>query len=170
MQDRAEHQVGPGATSVHGVVQQLVGQRCWYVSVGGTTWPSFILVCGDVVPRDMPLRNRMHPEHFRYNQGSVELLVWCAWRLQTGSAVIASSDDEEAAARALDVLTDATVVSAHCAAPAWDLDLVFSSQLVMKVFADRHGRDRGIRQNWELWTPGAHACAGPGAAWEQVAI
>ncbi|HEU4730472.1 MAG TPA: hypothetical protein VFT22_21385 [Kofleriaceae bacterium] len=156
--------------SVHEIVQQLVGQRCWYVSVGGTTWPSFTLVCGEPIPRDMPLGNRAHPEQFRTHHGSVELLVWCAWRLQTGSSVIVSSDDEEAAARALDVVTGTTVVSAHCAAPAWDLDLVLSGDQVLKVFSDRHARDRGIRHNWELWVPGVHACAGPGAAWEHVAV
>lgn len=170
MQDLAAQQERLGPTSVDDAVQQLVGQRCWYVNSGGSTWPSFTLVCGDAIPRDMPLRNRAHPEAFRWNRGSVELLVWCAWRLQTASSVIATSDDEETAARSLDVLTGATVVRATCTPPAWDLELAFSSDLVLKVFADRHARDRGIAENWELWIPGAHACAGPGVVWEQVAV
>jgi hypothetical protein len=149
------------------IVQALVGQRCWYVSAGGVTWPSFVLVCGEMIARDMPLRNQVHPDTFRNYRGSVELLVWCSWRLQTDAAVLASSRDDEPCARTLDQLVGATVSRASCSSPAWDLELAFSNGLTIEVFADSHGPDASPSRNWELWVPGTCVQAGPGEAWEE---
>jgi hypothetical protein len=151
------------------IVQALVGQRCWYVSAGGATWPSFVLVCGEMVVRDTPLRNQLHPDSFRNHRGSVELLVWCSWRLQTDATVLASSRDDEARARTLDQLVGATVRRVTCSAPAWDLELTLSSGVALAVFADNHGPDASPSRNWELWLPGACVQAGPGEAWDEEA-
>ena len=149
-----------------GIVRCLIGQRCWYVSAGGVTWPSFKLVCGDMIPRE-PLRNQAHPEAFRNHRGSVQLLVWCSWRLQTESTVLASSDEGESGAKGLDALVGTTVTEVRCSAPAWDLALTFSSGLVIQVFADNFGPDPSASQNWELWVPGRYVQAGLGEAWDE---
>lgn len=150
-----------------GIVRSLIGQRCWYVSAGGVTWPSFVLVCGDMIARELPLSNPAHPEPFKSNRGSVELLIWCSWRLQTDSRVLASSDEAESGAKALIALVGTTLTEARCSAPAWDLALAFSSGLAIQVFADNHGPEPTASQNWELWVPGMYVRAGVGEAWEE---
>jgi hypothetical protein len=149
------------------IVQRLIGQVCWYVSAGGVTWPSFVLVCGDLLPRHTPLENQEHPEQFRNNRGSYELLVWCSWRLQTDSAVLATSDEGTASSRLLGALTGAAVTDAICSAPAWDLMLSFSNGMAIQVFCDNHGTDPSASQTWELWVPGFYVCTGPGEGWTE---
>lgn len=148
-----------------GRIKTIVGQRCWYVSAGGVTWPSFVLVLGSMVPREQPLRNPEHTDLFRKHRGSIELLVWSSWRLQSKSAVVVSSKSEKASAAQLDSLLGATVSDADCLPPAWDLSLLFSNGLALQVFADNQGPNASPSQNWELWLPGTYVAAGPGETW-----
>ena len=83
----------------HELLDALVGKPCWHVSAGGRTAPSFVLVLGGRVPRDLPLKNPAQPEAFRNSRGEVELLVWSAWRLQRGPRVLATSDQKGLAQR-----------------------------------------------------------------------
>ena len=85
----------------HELLDSLLGQPCWHVSAGGATAPSFVLVLGGRVPRDVPLTNPAQPDDFRHNRGAVELLVWSSWRLQRGPSVLATSDQGEAGLPAL---------------------------------------------------------------------
>lgn len=137
---------------------ELAGKRCWHVSAGGVTAPSFLLVLGAQVPRAEPLRNESQPPNFRHNRGSVELLVWCSWRLQTPERVLASSDQETEGVIVLKRLIDTEVVAVKRWPPASDLQLDFSDGRTLMVFCDRVEAE-----NWELWIPGWTATAGPGS-------
>ena len=148
-------------------IQALVGQTCWYVSAGGVSAPSFTLVLGDRVLRETPLSNPAHPEAFRKFRGTVELLVWCSWRLQGEAAVLASSAQEEAGLPHLDALVGATVAAIVCAAPAWDLVLDFSNGLRLQIFCDNVDPNSPASQNWELWAGDLYVSAGPGTLWEE---
>lgn len=148
-------------------IRRLVGQRCWYVSAGGSTAPSFALVLGNQIPRDRPLANAAHPTEFRENRGSVELLVWCSWRLERAAEVLASSDQESAGLSTLKDLVGASIVEATCSPPAWDLRVRFSNGLIVAVFCDHVQPEASVSQNWELWSPIGYVGTGPGADWTE---
>lgn len=43
------------------IPQRLVGQRCWYVSAGGVTAPSFSLALGEQIPYGPPFDKHRSP-------------------------------------------------------------------------------------------------------------
>ncbi len=146
----------------HELLDALVGKPCWHVSAGGRTAPSFVLVLGGRVPRDLPLKNPAQPEAFRNSRGEVELLVWSAWRLQRGPRVLATSDQGEAGTAPLRSLVGAAVESVTCAAPAWDLTIRLSDGIELVTFSDHLDPGASIEANWELWASGRYLRAGPG--------
>lgn len=145
----------------------LLGQLCWYVSAGGVTAPSFTLVLGDMIPRKRVLKNTAHPLEFRENNGSVEFLIWCSWRVQRGSKLLASSAQEESELQVLRQIQGSKVVDACCSPPAWDFWIRFSNDLELAVFCDHIESDSSIPQNWELWGPQGYVGTGPGATWTE---
>jgi len=147
------------------VPSALVGHECWYVSAGGKTAPSFMLALGDKVARERPLTNPAQSAEFRANEGSVELLVWCAWRLQGPALVLASSDQGASGLSALRAIVGASVTAVLCSPPAWDLLVEFSNGLELAVFCDHVEPNASIAQNWELWSPQGYVGTGPGAEW-----
>ncbi len=143
--------------------RKLIGEKCWHVSVGGATAPSFLLALGQKITRRRPLRNKAQPISYRKHRGSVELLVWCTWRLQTAERVLASSDQEEVGFAELRKLIGAEVAEASCDPPAWDLNVGFIDGRTLMVFCDHLEPEASCSQNWELWLPEFCATAGPGA-------
>ena len=146
--------------------ERLVGETCWHVSVGGVTVPSFLLVLGERIPRERPIENPRQPEEYRRFKGSVELLVWCSWRLETDDEVLASSVQGETCVGELRRLRGATVSIATCSRPAWDLTIRFTDNRHLVIFCDRMDSEARAAHNWELWTPGVEATAGPGTTFE----
>ena len=145
------------------VIEMLEGLNCWHVSAGGSTAPSFKLVLGEKVPRAVPLRNVAQPEVFRLHRGSVELLVWCSWRLQTEDTVLATSDQGPGWVESLARLINGTVSHVTCSAPAWDLRLKFVGDMELLVFCDHFDSESSTLENWELYSPAGVVRAGPGA-------
>lgn len=141
----------------------MEGQPCWYVSIGGATSPSFVLVLGERVPRARPLVNERHPEEYRRCCGSVELLVWCSWRLQSNVEVMATSEQEQLLGDTMRSLVGTHVVAVRCTPPAWDLVVDFSDGRSLEIFCDHVEPGSPIAENWELWTPERCVTAGPGA-------
>jgi hypothetical protein len=74
---------------------------------------SFSLALGAKVRRELPLRNAGEDDESKLFQGEFRFLVWCAWRLESEAAPIASSDQEpETIARALEVLRGKALIEA----------------------------------------------------------
>lgn len=142
--------------------RKLIGQKCWHVSAGGSTMPSFVLVFGEKVSRHRILSNRVQPEIFRKFRGSIELLVWCSWRIQTNKTVLASSVQEKGGLQELLSLRGGIVADVKCYRPAWDLKVKFVDGRELSVFCDSVGSVEGISENWELWLPNRKIIAGPG--------
>ena len=105
------------------VRSQLIGLECWYASFGGKhLGSSFSLAFGNKVPRAVPLSNTAHPEEFRTDEGSANLVVWCSWRLDSQESPESSSDDtDEGIKRALSGLVGAKVVDVFVERSGWDL-------------------------------------------------
>lgn len=148
-------------------IKELVGQNCWYVSAGGATAPSFTLVLGEKVLRERALRNLAHPLEFRTNRGSVELLVWCSWRLQSTTQVFASSDQGEFGLQVLKNVEGTTILETNCYPPAWDLSIRFSNGLELSIFCDHIEPNCSISQNWEFSGPRGYVATGPGTSWSE---
>lgn len=139
------------------------GARCWYVSVGAPTLPTFHLVMGDQIPRERPLRRTDAPEAFRKYTGSVELLVWSAWRLQCEEEVIGGSRQAgDAIVSAVSRLRGETLQDVACVAPAWDINVVFTGGFRLSVFCDAVAPAEAFEQNWDFRVPGYLISAGPG--------
>lgn len=145
----------------------LAGLRCWHVSGGGAAGASFRLVLGDQIPREQPVRNPAHPESFRMNRGAAELLVWCSWRLERFTDVLASSDQERLGVSMLMRLVGTEITNLECVAPAWDLRIDFSDGHRIVVFCDHVDPGSSIAQNWELYLLDRVIRTGPGAVWEE---
>jgi hypothetical protein len=148
----------------HELLDAMVGQPCWHLSAGGATAPSFVLVLGGRVPRDVPLSNPAQPDDFRHSRGAVELLVWSSWRLQRGASVLATSDQGEAGLAVLRSLVGAVIESVTCAAPAWDLRIRFADATELVTFSDHLEPGASVAANWELWARARYLRAGPGEA------
>lgn len=142
---------------------ELVGKKCWHVSAGPPTAPSFLVALGEKIPRRLALKNQAQPDAYARFRGSVELLVFCSWRLQTADEVLATSDQEELGLEPLRRLVGAEVVAVSCAGPAWDLQVDFADGRTLLVFCDRLAPGSSPETNWEIFLPDTVASAGPGS-------
>jgi hypothetical protein len=142
------------------------GLPCWHVGTGGADGTTFSLALGDKIPRQHPLKNPSQAEEFRQNQGEASLLVWCAWRLDDPDEPVVSWDnDEDAVAAGLNRLVGATIQSATVSAPAWDLIVHFSNDLVLRIFCDHLSPDPSFDRNWDLHYREKILAVGPGPHW-----
>ncbi|TBR20331.1 hypothetical protein EPO15_13305 [bacterium] len=136
-------------------VEALKGERCWYVSCGGSVGSSFGLAFGGMVKREAPLKNKTHPPAFRNNNPEFEVMVWSSWRLSKGGRILATSDawderpDSAARLRSLKGLRVSKVVAQ---AAFGDLALSFSDGRRLDVFCDRFLTPSSIENNWELFS------------------
>lgn len=124
--------------------------------------PSFKLALGGRILRKIPLMNKSQPEEYQRYRGTVELLVWCSWRLQTESTVLASSDQLEEGIGALRSLDSATVRDVMCLGPAHDLVIDFEGGKRLVVFCDHVQPGASISENWEFSLVDLTLIAGPG--------
>ena len=143
-------------------LKKMLDRACWHVSAGGSTWPSFVLVMGDKVRRMSPLKNPAQPEDYRQFRGSLELLVWSSWRLQTRTEVLATSDQDDDVVGQLESLNGIKIVGVSYSEPAWDLRIDFADGRELLTFSDHLEPGASIPENWELTVDGCRLSAGPG--------
>src|SRR5262249_9046674 len=105
----------------------------------------------------------------RRYEGEVNLLVWCAWRLDSSDGPLTSWDDAPDRIRAqLARLQGIRVRAASAVAPTWDLSVSFWNGLKLRVFCDHVPDDPSFDGNWELWRTQDALVVGPGARVEIV--
>ncbi len=149
---------------VNGLVQSIQGLRCWYVSCGGCTLPTFQLSLGDKLRRARPINNPAQSEEFRQFEGEASLLVWCAWRLDGADGPLTSSDDADASVTThLQRLVGARVEAVAVTTAACDLTLSFSGDLTLRVFCDHVPGEPSFDGNWQLRLKAVALYVGPGA-------
>ena len=123
----------------------------------------FELAFGDKVPRKTPIQNEAYDEEFRRFEGSVNLMVWCTWRLDIESGCVVSSDgDDDEIGNGLRALMGSSVTEVSIVQPAWDLVLRFNGGMRLTVFCDHVGRNPSYDGNWYLTLPDRLYYAGPG--------
>jgi hypothetical protein len=145
-------------------IPPLVGLECWYVSTGGAAKSTFELALGEKVLRPHPLRNTAHSEAFRQFEGSVSILVWCAWRLDGSHGPLTSWDDtEQSIKERLRSLVGARIEHVDIVPNSWDISIRFSNQSCLRVFCDHVPGDPSFDGNWDLSTQTVSIAFGPGA-------
>lgn len=148
-------------------VDLIQGLECWNVGAGGCVGSSFSLALGKKVRRSRPLKNPTVSDEFREYEGEACLLVWCTWRLGTGEAPIASSDEEsDRIAKSLQALVGQKVVRGEVSQPACDMTLTFTNGLRLNVFCDHIPGHPSYSGNWQLHVGGSILLVGPGYDWE----
>jgi len=144
------------------VLDGLRGLECWYVNAGGSAGSSFSLAFGRRLPRPDPLKNPSVSEEFRLHEGEANLYVWCAWRLETEDAALASSDqDGDHPVNVIKRLQGLALDSADVSGKALDLVLRFSN-FALRIFCDHVDPDPSYEANWELVLERRLLRAGPG--------
>lgn len=145
-------------------IPPLIGLDCWYVSTGGSAKSTFQLALGEKVCRLNPLKNTAHSDEFRQFEGSVNIFVWCAWRLDGSHGPLTSWDDTEQSIKdSLRNLLGNTIEHADIMPNTWDISIRFSNQLCLRVFCDHVPGDPSFDGNWDLRTQTAVIAFGPGA-------
>jgi hypothetical protein len=108
---------------------------------------------------------------FRRYEPEIAFYVWCTWRLDSASGVVASSDTSEAEiAKGLHRLVGEALKRATVSPPAWDLTLEFTNDLVLKIFCDHAGRKPSFGGNWEATVAMRAVYAGPGEKLEIATV
>ena len=147
-------------------LRRLKQLRCWHVSAGEPTLPTFCLALGRKVPRQRQLRNANQPLVYRRFEGEAQLLVSCAWRLQRRGIVVAGSRDEDSRIiNALELLRGARVLRTRLRGVAWDLEIGFSGGITLAMFGDLARGPVEYTNNWQLEVGRRVLVAGPGENW-----
>lgn len=145
------------------LLQNTVGEKCWHVSKASVTLPTFSLTFGRKVPRAKPLRNSDGTSFSKYT-GRISLYVWCTWRLENGSRVLVSSDDDKSEiARVLQRMVGDTVAGFELMPPAWDLRLRFANGKRLHIFCDHTQVSPSYDGNWSVRVGSRRIDVGPGA-------
>lgn len=114
--------------------------------------------------RAEPLRNPALSEEQRLYEGTTQLLIRCAWRLDSTSDVIVGFDDELVGRTpwvpALQSLIGVPIARVDVNPPALDLTLTFPSGLTLQIFCDR--TDEEDCENYSFATENHCYLVGPG--------
>jgi hypothetical protein len=120
----------------------LRGKVCWSITGGGAAGSHIKLEFGERIPRRIPVRNPVLTAEERKFEGEYSLFIECAWRVEIGDSVFASSAGFEALeARALmttlTCLIGSVVTGTLISAPVPDAVLVFSESITLRIFCDQ---------------------------------
>jgi hypothetical protein len=150
--------------NLNNVIDSAKGLSCWYVSTGGAASSTFELAIGSKVPRLIPLKNTAHSEEFRQFGSEISIFVWCAWRLDGLKEPVTSWDDEEKSIESgLNRLIGEKIELIQISLPAWDVNIMFSNSLCLRVFCDHVPGNPSFDGNWNLTTISERYSFGPGA-------
>jgi hypothetical protein len=145
------------------LIRLLPTKMWWYVSCRGAPGSTFQLAFGAKVRRPVPLKNPAHSEEYRLFEGELNLLVWCVWRLDSSDCCLTSWDDRKSSIESeLGKLVGARVASVELAEPCWDMHLLFSNSLSLRIFCDHVPGDPSFDGNWDLSCPAYIVSVGPG--------
>jgi hypothetical protein len=128
------------------LVDRLVGNHCWGVSVGGCTGSRFILSLGMKIKRNRELTNPSLPELLRLYEAELGVHVGCAaWRLDGKTKVVTSSTDDCSPggpmAQGLSQLMGKSVRAARVTSPGVDCVIEFEDGLCLSIFCDQFEPD-----------------------------
>lgn len=133
-------------------------------SVAGTGTGTLVsLAIGAPVLRDRPIENPHIAEILRTHDGEYSLFIKCAWRIESETEVVCSSECDNTAGpmlTGLACLTGSVILEVQpLAGPAHDLALRFADGLVLRVFCEQFGAEAD--DNYCLFMPTITFTVGP---------
>lgn len=118
----------------------LAGKLCWAISGGAGTGSIIVLKLGEKIPREKPLMNQSLSADERKFEAQISLMIYCAWRIDTATEVICSSQssNEEGGPmlQGLGRIVGASISSISITQPGNDLEITFGNGFVLHVFCD----------------------------------
>lgn len=145
--------------SPNDVLACLVGQCCWYCSVGSGL--------GGLT---LKLGKRIEVEWTRSKGAVSEYMLWVqasAWRVESEGRVLSTDSDPQEEASWTNLLLGKKIVSVRALAPAWDLIVEFEEHLRLRVFCNPP--DTGDMDDSTAWSFSSFGrgglCVGPRGKW-----
>lgn len=121
-------------------LEGLIGVPCWSVVAGRGAGSVIALDLGKKLLRRKPLRNPKLTQEQRTYEGEYQMMIYCAWRLDSPDRVICGSGDSneegEAMIEGLMRLIGSNITAVRLVDPALDLVVEFDQSLQLKVFCD----------------------------------
>ena len=138
---------------IQALINPILSQKAWGTSLG---FGSFItLEFGNLLPSNQE-RQQTH--------GEWHLWIYdCAWRIEEGNEVLASSEDPRPKLElAVQRLEGLALNSVELLPPAWDTVFRFDEQVVLRSFSIYSEES----EHWMLYTPDRKVISvGPGSSW-----
>ncbi len=123
----------------------LVSKECWSFIAGPGTGSFVTLDFGPKVPRRTPLKNKTLTQEQREYRGEISLFVECSWRIDSGTEVVCSSQDDNEPGgemlQGLKLLTGEKVEEVNVFPPALDLVLKLTGGFSLRLFCDQTNED-----------------------------
>ncbi|HBL58647.1 MAG TPA: hypothetical protein DDZ80_09060 [Cyanobacteria bacterium UBA8803] len=138
---------------VQALINPILSRKAWGASLGVG---SFItLEFGDSLPPNQK-RQRTHGEWHLW-------IYCCAWRIEKGNEVLASSEDpREKLELAVQQLEGLALNSIQLLPPAWDTVFSFDEEVFLRSFSIYSEES----EHWMLYTPDGNVLSvGPGSSW-----
>lgn len=146
-------------------LRSLVDKPCWAIFAGTNTGSTVQLELGEKHPRDHILSNPHLSDEERACDGEMALLIECAWRLDTSTAVVCgsadASDDIDLMVRGLNLLIGRAVERVEVTLPAFDLRLEFGGSLRLTIFCHNLSSNEDSPENYFFYTPERTYIVGP---------
>lgn len=133
----------------------LVGEECWGVVCGAGSGSILGLEIGARTRRRKPINNSHLSELVRNYKGAYSMLVWCPWRIDFASTVVAGSYMENAndgpmVTGSLSICGQ-RISAVTCSGPAFDLRLDFENRHALVIHCGGIARD--YEDCYSLGTP-----------------
>jgi hypothetical protein len=141
----------------------LVGAECWGIVAGAGTGSVVSFEFGAKRPLKRALSNTRLPEVLRRFEGEYGLMVECAWRLESHSAVVGGwtegSVENGKRYPFLHALEGRRVVACSVEPVSLDLRVEFDAELALRVFCDQTSKEEEA-DNYSLHTSDATVIVG----------
>jgi len=139
-----------------GAVKALVEKTCWGVTAGEGTGSVIGVDFGKKINRKRPLSNIHLSEEQRNFQGEYDLFVECSWRIDSQESVVCGSKDANESygtmVSGLNRIVGQRIVAVNANLPAYDLELRFDNDLILKIFCDETNESEDC-DNYTFGTP-----------------
>lgn len=129
---------------LHGL-STLVGEECWGVVCGEGSGSVLGLHIGARTLKQKPVNNPHLSELVRRYDSAYSMLIWCPWRIDSDSKVVAGSHMSNANDGPMIVGSQSVcgqrITALTCSSPAFDLRLDFENKHSLVIHCSAIGKD-----------------------------
>jgi hypothetical protein len=123
----------------------LVGEECWGVVCGEGSGSVLGLKIGVRTPRQKPVNNPHLSELVRRYDCAWSMLIWCSWRIDSDSHVVAGSHMSNAnngpMVAGSQSICGQRITAVTCSSPAFDLRVNFENKCSLVVHCSAVGKE-----------------------------